>query len=182
MIADASRPAVRPASTAPKAVRERADSDPPPVVRIPTLDRRLARALDPAGPRPDLRLKAVSERAAAGDPVAVLCAPVVPGLNDQPGALDRLAAAAAAAGAAGFDAEALLPSPAELVRRFPALEPELPDLVERYRRRWAATPQWPDAYRAGLADLVRRLRRRHGLAGPAPRRRDPGHGAQMSLF
>ncbi len=43
----------------------------------------LARRLEPRVPRPDLRLAAVSQLAAAGVPVGVNISPIIPGLNDE---------------------------------------------------------------------------------------------------
>ncbi len=135
---------------------------------IPTLDRRLARALDPAAPRPDLRLKAISELAAVGVTVRARCAPVLPGVTDDADALDRIAAAAAGAGAGGFAAQALLVAPPEMNELFPALERDLPDRVERHRERYERESRLPAEYRRGLADMVVRLRRKHGLDGKGP--------------
>jgi DNA repair photolyase len=64
---------------------------------ITTLDADLAGALEPRASRPAARLRAVRELAAAGVPVGVLTAPVIPGLNDHE--IPALLEAAAAAGA-----------------------------------------------------------------------------------
>lgn len=152
---------------------------------IPTLDRRLARALDPEAPRPDLRLKAISELAAVGVPARVRCAPVLPGVTDDADALDRIAAAASGAGACGFAAQALLVAPSATEGLFPALAATVPDLVERHRERYEGESRLPAEYRRGLADLVARLRRKHGLEGSPPgrsRRVDEDGGDQLGLF
>lgn len=150
---------------------------------IPTLDRRLARALEPDAPRPDLRLKAASELSAAGVPVGVVCAPVLPGINDDPGGIDRLAEAAVGAGASWLAANALLLMPSAQDALFPALARELPDRVDRQRARYERGGRTPDAYRAGLADLVTRLRRKHGFLGRSPREGGPPiRGPQLDLF
>lgn len=153
-------------------------------VVIPTLDRRLGRTLDPEAPRPDLRLKAVSELAAVGVSVRVRCAPVLPAVNDEPDALDRIAAAAAGAGATGLSAQALALSPTDLGDRFPALERDLPDLFGRYRDRYERETRLPAEYRRGLADLVARLRRKHRMEGEATgrSRSEAGRGSQLGLF
>jgi len=69
---------------------------------VTTLDGHLARLLEPRAARPDARLAAVRELAAAGVPAGVLVAPVIPALNDHE--VPAIIAAAAAAGArhAGF--------------------------------------------------------------------------------
>jgi len=71
-------------------------------VSITTLDPALAGKLEPRAARPEHRLKAVRTLAAAGVPVNVLVAPVIPGLTDHelPAILE--AAAAAGARAAGM--------------------------------------------------------------------------------
>ncbi|MDX1661970.1 MAG: radical SAM protein [Gemmatimonadota bacterium] len=150
-------------------------------VVIPTLDRRLARTLDPEAPRPDLRLKAVSELAARGVDVRVRCAPVLPDVTDEPDALDRIARAAAGAGARGFSAQALHVTPSALAELFPSLGRDRPDRVERHRARYEGEARLPAEYRRGLADLVARLRRKHGMDGRVGGRRS-GEGPQLDLF
>jgi DNA repair photolyase len=67
-------------------------------VSVTTLDRRLARAMEPRASTPPRRLQAVRELSAAGVPVTVLMAPVIPSLNDAE--VEAILAAAAEAGAA----------------------------------------------------------------------------------
>ena len=52
-------------------------------VSITTLDRGLARAMEPRASTPAKRLEAISRLADAGCPVGVGFAPVIPGLNDH---------------------------------------------------------------------------------------------------
>jgi DNA repair photolyase len=52
-------------------------------VSITTLDADLARSMEPRTSTPQARLRAVKTLAAAGVPVRVLIAPVIPGLNDS---------------------------------------------------------------------------------------------------
>jgi DNA repair photolyase len=66
-------------------------------VSVTTLDRRLARTLEPRAAAPQRRLQAVRCLAQAGVPTGVLFAPVIPALNDHE--LEPVLAAAAAAGA-----------------------------------------------------------------------------------
>ncbi|CAN5232282.1 Rv2578c family radical SAM protein [soil metagenome] len=151
---------------------------------VTTLDRRRARALEPEAPRPDLRLKAVSELAAAGVPVGVLVAPVLPDITDDPRELDRLAAAAAGAGAGWIMANPLFLMPSRVAVFFPFLEEAFPDLVERYRQSYERSAFMPEDYARGLTDLVARLGVKHGLvAGPTRDGRPPAiTGPQLSLF
>ncbi len=71
-------------------------------VSVTTLDADLAGKLEPRAARPEFRLRAIRQLAAAGIPVNVLVAPVIPGLTDHemPAILD--AAATAGARAAGM--------------------------------------------------------------------------------
>lgn len=66
-------------------------------ISITTLDRGLARAMEPRASTPAKRLEAVSRLAEAGCPVGVGFAPVIPGLNDHE--LEAVLEAAAKAGA-----------------------------------------------------------------------------------
>ncbi|HLF18830.1 MAG TPA: PA0069 family radical SAM protein [Candidatus Omnitrophota bacterium] len=66
-------------------------------VSITTLDRKLARVMEPRTATPENRLKAVEALAKEGIPVNVMVAPVIPGLNDHE--IPRILKAAADAGA-----------------------------------------------------------------------------------
>ena len=66
-------------------------------ISVTTLDRRLARSMEPRASSPSLRLKAIAALAGAGIPVAVLAAPIIPGLNDAE--IENILAAAREAGA-----------------------------------------------------------------------------------
>ncbi|GAA0771900.1 PA0069 family radical SAM protein [Brevundimonas olei] len=66
-------------------------------VSITTLDRKLARAMEPRASTPAKRLEAISRLAEAGCPVGVGFAPVIPGLNDHE--LEAVLEAAQKAGA-----------------------------------------------------------------------------------
>jgi DNA repair photolyase len=68
------------------------------VVSITTLDRKLARSMEPRAATPEKRLEAISRLAEAGVPVGVGFAPVIPGLNDHE--MEEVLARAAEAGAA----------------------------------------------------------------------------------
>jgi DNA repair photolyase len=68
-------------------------------VSVTSLDRGLQRDLEPRASTPENRLQAICELAAAGIPVSVLVAPVIPGLNDHE--IPAILKAAAEAGAMG---------------------------------------------------------------------------------
>jgi len=66
-------------------------------ISVTTLERRLARSMEPRASTPAKRLKAMSALNAAGIPTAVLVAPIIPGLNDAE--MEKILAAAKEAGA-----------------------------------------------------------------------------------
>jgi DNA repair photolyase len=71
-------------------------------VSITSLDNRLASNMEPRASAPRERLAAVSALAAAGVPVSVMVAPVVPGLNDEEIPAILKAASEAGASSAGW--------------------------------------------------------------------------------
>ena len=85
------------------------------MISITTLERRLARRMEPRAPAPDRRLAAIRALRAAGVPVGVLASPMIPGLNDAE--LEAILAAASAAGARSA-AYILLRLPHELKELF----------------------------------------------------------------
>jgi len=70
-------------------------------VSVTTLDGALARTMEPRCPTPAKRLAAVRKLSDAGVPVAVMTAPLIPGLNDHE--IEAILAEAAAAGAVAAD-------------------------------------------------------------------------------
>ena len=84
-------------------------------ISLTTLDRSLARTLEPRAASPERRLQTIRRLALAGIPVTVLVAPIIPALTDAE--LDTILAAAADAGAthAGYN---LLRLPLELKQLF----------------------------------------------------------------
>jgi DNA repair photolyase len=98
-------------------------------VSVTTLDRKLARVMEPRAATPDRRIWAIRQLSEAGVPVAVMFAPVIPGLNDHEleGVLQR--AAEAGAVGAGY---VVLRLPLEIKDLFKEwLAANLPDRAER---------------------------------------------------
>ena len=52
-------------------------------VSVTTLDRKLARTMEPRAPTPERRIEAIRELNAAGVPTSVMTAPMIPALNDH---------------------------------------------------------------------------------------------------
>ncbi len=168
-------------------------------ISITTLDRKVARSMEPRAATPQRRLDAVRALSEAGCPVTVMFAPVVPGLTDHE--LEAVLEAAAAHGAtsAGY---VMLRLPLEIADLFQEwLATDHPDradrvmsLVRQMRRGKAYTSDWGVRGRGEgpLAELVsarfRAARKRYGLDGPRMEtdltqfRVPPKAGDQMSLF
>jgi DNA repair photolyase len=149
------------------------------LLSITTLDPQLQRRMEPYAAPPSKRLAAIDRLAAAGVPVGVMVAPVVPGLTDHES--PRILEAAAAAGAR-FAGRVVLRLPhgvAELFESWLALHyPERREKVmarirsvrggatydPRFGVRQRGTGFWADEM-AALFDLARR---RAGLAERGP--------------
>src|ERR1700722_9907928 len=104
---------------------------------VTTTDERLARLLEPKAPTPAKRLEAVSRLSEAGIRVSVNAMPILPGITDDPKALDELARQAALAGARSIHGGVLFLMPSAMRYFMPFLEAEFPKLVKRYRRLYA---------------------------------------------
>jgi DNA repair photolyase len=131
---------------------------------ITTLDADLARKLEPRAPRPDLRIEAVADLARAGLSVGVFLNPILPGLTDSEQSMDRVASAAAAAGARYLGGGMLFLMPSAQKEFFPFLEREFPALARKYRARFESSPYLRDGYAGMVRERVARVRRRRGLA------------------
>jgi DNA repair photolyase len=132
-------------------------------VSLITLDRELARRLEPRAPTPEARLRAVARLSAAGVEVGVNVMPVLPGITDQPAALDELVRRVAESGARDVAACALRLRHEARKRYLPFVEEEFPELAERYRATYTRKHHAGDRYRAGLRRYVERLCRKYGI-------------------
>jgi len=131
---------------------------------VPTLDEKAWRATEPHTPHPKARLEAVAELNRAGIPTGVLVAPLMPGINDAPGQVEALLAAAEEAGAVGIGGIALHLRGETRGVFMDWLRSARPDLVERYERLYACGAYAPPAERERLAAMVR------GRGTPPPSR------------
>lgn len=148
-------------------------------VSITTLDRRLARAMEPRASTPQKRLEAISRLAEAGVPVGVGFAPVIPGLNDQE--LEAVLEAASKAGATTA-MYVTLRLPLEIKDLFREwLEDARPDrarrvmsLIRQTRGGRDYDPDWQTRMKGAgpvaqlIATRFRAAVKRYGLDGPRP--------------
>ncbi|MBK5911366.1 radical SAM protein [Rhodothalassium salexigens] len=156
-------------------------------ISITTLDHRLARDLEPRASTPGRRLAAIETLAAAGVPVGVMVAPVIPALTDHE--VEAILEAGARAGAveAGW---ILLRLPGEVAGLFREwLEDQVPDRARRVLNRLREArggrdndPRFGHRFRGEgpayelLAQRADRARARLGLQGRA------GPGLRCDLF
>ncbi|HYD44114.1 MAG TPA: PA0069 family radical SAM protein [Phenylobacterium sp.] len=168
-------------------------------ISITSLDRKLARSMEPRAATPPKRLEALRRLSEAGVPTVVMFAPVIPGLNDHEGEAVLEAAAKAGAVGAGYVALRLPLEIKDLFREW--LETDHPDRAGRvmslvrqmrggrdYDMNWGVrmTGQGP------IADLMsqrfRRAKKAFGLDRDPPPldlgkfRVPPRPGDQLGLF
>ena len=168
-------------------------------ISLTTLDRKLARDLEPRAAAPHRRLETIKGLSEAGIPVTVMMAPVIPGLNDHE--IEALLGEAAAAGAsrAGY---VLLRLPLEIKDLFRDwLADKRPDSAARvlsllrqmrggkdYDASWGTRGRGTGPYAELIAARFRAAVKRNGLDGarPAPDfagfERPLGDAVQRSLF
>lgn len=144
---------------------------------VTTLDRGLARVMEPRAATPLRRVQAMGELTRAGVPVSVLAAPMIPGLNDAE--LERILQVSAEAGASGAG-YVLLRLPHELRAMFTEwLQAHFPDRAAhvlslirqtragalndaRFGHRFGGTGPYADLLAARFARAARKL----GLDAP----------------
>jgi DNA repair photolyase len=151
---------------------------------VTTMDRDLARLTEPFAPRPDLRMQAVRDLAAAGVPVGVIANPVLPLITDSEENLEAVARAAKDAGADQFGANVLFLQPTAQRVFFPFLADKFPHHLPRYRRSFGQGAYLRGSYPERIQAMVREIRSRAGIPARDMERaqlpRPPG--SQMLLF
>jgi len=130
---------------------------------ITTLNRDLARLIEPLAPRPDLRVNALRKLTAAGIRTTVNCAPILPLINDGEPSLDAVAQAAAGAGAKAIGGSVLFLKPCAKAVFMPFLEEHFPALVRRYAKRYGHAAYLRGAYPRIIQERLQRIRKRYGL-------------------
>ena len=132
---------------------------------LTTLDRELARRIEPRAPTPEARIRALSRLREAGIDAGINCMPVLPGITDNPSALESLVERVAAAGATYVHACALRLQATARQRYLPFIDQEFPHLSERYRNTYARDYNASERYRDGLEKFFERLCRKYRVRG-----------------
>jgi DNA repair photolyase len=137
-----------------------------------TLDRELARRIEPRAPTPEARLRALERLSRAGIDVGINVMPVLPGITDRPAMLDAVIRRVRDAGASYINACALRLRSSARKRYLPFIDSEFPRLSSAYRTAFSAGHQMGDAYREGLSRFMRERCRKHGIVYGSRRERD----------
>lgn len=169
------------------------------LVSVTSLDGELARRMEPRTARPDRRIEAIRTLSAAGVPVGVMVAPVIPGLNDEE--IPRILQAAAQAGACSASWVLLrLPKPVDalfanwLAEHFPDRRERVLGRIREcrggrmYDPRFGSRMRGEGVYAEHIGSLFTTAARRHGLDRPLPPvnttafRHPPQSGEQLGLY
>src|SRR5438067_4619724 len=134
-------------------------------ISLITLDRDLARRIEPRAPTPESRIRALSRLREAGIDAGINCMPVLPGITDNPSDLEALVKRVAEAGATYVGACAVRLQSTARKRYLPFIEQEFPHLAERYRNTYRNSPNAGAKYRAGLASFFNKLCAKYGVEG-----------------
>jgi len=168
-------------------------------VSITTLDRSLARRMEPRAASPQRRLETIRALAAAGVPVGVMVAPVIPALTDA--SIEEVLEAAAGAGATGAGHQ-MLRLPNELKAIFREwLDAHYPERAEhvmsavrqvrggkdndpRFGLRMTGTGRYAELIAQRFEIACRRvgLERMERAGLDCSRFRAPARGGQLELF
>ncbi|MDP9294950.1 MAG: radical SAM protein [Actinomycetota bacterium] len=117
---------------------------------VPTLDEKAWRATEPHTPHPRARLEAVAELNRQGIPTGILIAPLMPGINDGPGQVERIVELAEQAGATSIGGQALFLRGSTRDVFFDWLRAKRPDLVGRYEQLYRNGAYVPAAERRAI--------------------------------
>jgi DNA repair photolyase len=168
-------------------------------ISVTSLDRRLARSMEPRAATPEKRIDAIRQLTRAGVPVTVMFAPCIPGLNDHEmeAVLER--AAGAGASGAGYVALRLPREIKDLFREW--LESDHPDRARRvmslvrqmrggkdYDTRWGERMRGEGPIGDLMATRFKAARKRYGIDGEwgsldlSKFRVPPRAGDQIDLF
>ncbi len=146
-------------------------------ISVTTLDRRIARVMEPRAAAPHRRIEAIRALASAGVPTTVMVAPIIPGINDSEIEAILEECARAGASAAGYVVLRLPHEIKDLFREW--LEQFFPDRAARvmalvremrggrdYDPEWGKRQRGEGPYARLIADRVARACRRLGLDKP----------------
>ena len=121
-------------------------------VSLITIDRELARCLEPRAPTPEARLRGMARLRQHGISVGVNVMPVLPGITDSPEMIEELVIALKGVDASYVGACALRLRATARDRYLPFIAEHFPELARKYTRAYAHSHHFGDKYRKGLRD------------------------------
>ena len=134
-------------------------------ISLITLDRELARRIEPRSPTPESRIRALARLREAGIDAGINCMPVLPGITDNPADLEALVKRVSEAGATYVGACAVRLMSAARNRYLPFIEQEFPHLAERYRNTYGHSAYAGEKYREGLARFFEKMCAKYKVRG-----------------
>ena len=137
-------------------------------VSLITIDRELARCLEPRAPTPEARLRGIARLRQNGISVGVNAMPVLPGITDAPEMIEELVIALKNVDASYVSACALRLRASARDRYLPFIAATFPELARKYARAYAHSHQVGEKYRKGLRERFVALCEQHGLAFGRP--------------
>jgi DNA repair photolyase len=150
---------------------------------VPTVDDDVWRATEPGTAPPLKRLRALRVLVEAGVRASVGMAPLLPGLSDGPGSIERVVAAAREAGACGIWANLLYLRPGTREHFLECLARDWPELLPDYERLYARGAYLPHTAARPVKEEVRRLAKLHGVRDRrTASARPPARDEQLSLL
>ena len=150
---------------------------------IPTLDDRLWRTTEPGTAPPHQRLRAVERLSAAGIPVSVALAPILPGLSDDPEKLAEIIRAAKDAGATNIWSNVLNLRPGTKEHFLERLARDWPEQLAEYQRLYGVRHYLSERDTSPVHRFVNNYAQSLGMLRPrAPSSPvSPGEGDQLAL-
>ncbi|TDC44571.1 radical SAM protein [Actinomadura sp. KC345] len=150
-------------------------------VSVGSVDRDLARLVEPGAPPPRSRLEAVAALNEAGIGCGVLMGPVIPYLSDSPAQLDAAVRRIADAGATSVSAITLHLRPGAREWFMAWLREHHPGLLAPYARLYRGGAYAPKDYQERISRRVADLAAAYGVGGGAHRRApEPGATARRA--
>jgi DNA repair photolyase len=129
-----------------------------------SIDRELARRIEPRAPTPEARLRALARLRDAGIETGINVMPVLPAITDGRAALERLVSAVAERGASYVNACALRLRSSARARYLPFIEKEFPQFAKRYWATYANDHKVSERYAEALRRRMRGLCEKYGVA------------------
>ncbi len=155
-------------------------------ISVTTLDRDLARRMEPRTSSIDARLRTISELSAAGIPTAVMMGPVIPGLTDHE--IPSVLKAAADAGATSASYNMLrLPLAVEpifldwLDRTFPEKKDRVLSRIRSVRGGKTSSSQWGERMR-GTGEIAAQIKQTFQLFAAKYKLTDRNHNLNTADF